>query len=110
MQELERIVTNRQATATSSRLWTIWVTGVNDGAVHIDHAVPDEEMMIGQGEYAAVCGEAVHPAPLTVPPGRRCAQCVTFLQARAQHQARRTHGSGGHTPSWLPQVFGWRRG
>jgi hypothetical protein len=110
MQELERIVTNRQATVTSSRIRTIWVTGVSDGAVHIDHAVPDEEMMIGQGEYAAVCGAAVHPAPLTVPPGRLCGQCVTFLQARAQHHERRTNSAGRQTSTWLARIFGWRLG
>lgn len=65
--------------SVSSRVWTIWVTSIVDNA---DHAVTDEEMAVGPGTYAAVCGATVVPPSMADPPRPCCRRCVAFLRAR----------------------------
>ncbi|MHA6619786.1 hypothetical protein [Pseudonocardia sp. DLS-67] len=56
---------------------TISVTCVMDGRCH---SVPDEELAIGiarrGGQYSAVCGHVVTPAPMVAPDGDLCPACA----------------------------------
>jgi hypothetical protein len=66
---------------------TISVTCVVDGRCH---SVPDEELAIGMarrgGQYAAVCGHVVTPAPMVAPDGELCPACA---ERDASHRSRR---------------------
>lgn len=66
---------------------TISVTCVLDGRCH---SVPDEELAIGiarrGGQYAAVCGHVVTPAPMVAPDGELCPACA---DRDASHRSRR---------------------
>lgn len=66
---------------------TISVTCVMDGHCH---SVPDEELAIGithrGGQYAAVCGHVVTPAPMVAPDGVRCPRCA---ERDASHRTKR---------------------
>lgn len=67
---------------------TVSVTCVADGR---SHAVPDGELAIGAsrrgGQYAAVCGHVVIPAPMVAPDGELCRAC-------AEHDVRHRHRRG----------------
>jgi hypothetical protein len=66
---------------------TISVTCVMDGRCH---SVPDEEIAIGiahrGGQYSAVCGHVVTPAPMVAPDGELCPVCA---ERDASHRSRR---------------------
>jgi hypothetical protein len=66
---------------------TISVTCVLDGRCH---SVPDEELAIGiayrGGQYSAVCGHVVMPAPMVAPDGELCPVCS---ERDASHRRRR---------------------
>jgi hypothetical protein len=66
---------------------TISVTCVVDGRCH---SVPDEELAIGiayrGGQYSAVCGHVVMPAPMVAPDGEPCPVCA---ERDASHRSRR---------------------
>lgn len=66
---------------------TISVTCVLDGRCH---SVPDEELAIGiayrGGQYSAVCGHVVTPAPMVAPDGELCPACA---ERDASHRRRR---------------------
>jgi hypothetical protein len=66
---------------------TISVTCVMDGRCH---SVPDEELAIGiahrGGQYSAVCGHIVTPAPMVAPDGELCPVCA---ERDASHRSRR---------------------
>lgn len=66
---------------------TISVTCVIDGRCH---SVPDEELAIGiahrGGQYSAVCGHVVTPAPMVAPDGDLCPACA---ERDASHRRRR---------------------
>jgi hypothetical protein len=66
---------------------TISVTCVIDGRCH---SVPDEELAIGiayrGGQYSAVCGHVVTPAPMVAPDGDLCPVCA---ERDASHRRRR---------------------
>lgn len=66
---------------------TISVTCVVDGRCH---SVPDEELAIGiarrGGQYFAVCGHVVTPAPMVAPDGEPCPGCA---ERDAAHRSRR---------------------
>jgi hypothetical protein len=66
---------------------TISVTCVMDGRCH---SVPDEELAIGiaqrGGQYFAVCGHVVTPAPMVAPDGEMCPACA---ERDASHRRRR---------------------
>jgi hypothetical protein len=66
---------------------TIAVTCVVDGRCH---SVPDEELAIGiarrGGQYAAVCGHVITPAPMVAPDGELCPACA---ERDASHRSRR---------------------
>ena len=68
---------------------TISVTCVMDGRCH---SVPDEELAIGiahrGGQYAAVCGHVITPAPMVAPDGDLCPGCA---ERDASHRSRRGH-------------------
>lgn len=102
MKPPEILVPDAQDPAAQPRLWTIWVTNNYD---HTDHAVTDEEMTSGNGEYAAVCGTVVFPPSLLFPPGWRCVRCVTFLEARRQRHGARQHGRSHRQRGWLERVL-----
>lgn len=97
-----------EAPATSSRIWTTWITDV-DGPDHAEHAVADEELTGRLGRYTAVCGSVVHPAPMAAPPGWRCMRCVMFLRARVRRHRPRRHGHG-YRRYGLARALGWSRG
>jgi hypothetical protein len=102
-------VPDTQPTTSLSRLWTIWVTGVNDGAERTEHAVADEEMAAGSGRYTAVCGSVVHAASLAAEPGWRvCAmrdgfgsQQATSSTARAGSWQAQLVQAPGEVALWL---------
>ncbi len=66
---------------------TISVTCVLDGRCH---SVPDEELAIGiaqrGGQYSAVCGHVVTPAPMVAPDGDLCPSCA---ERDSSHRRRR---------------------
>ncbi|GAA0898814.1 hypothetical protein GCM10009559_62060 [Pseudonocardia zijingensis] len=66
---------------------TISVTCVMDGRCH---SVPDEELAIGiahrGGQYSAVCGHVVTPAPMVAPDGDLCPHCA---ERDSSHRSRR---------------------
>lgn len=66
---------------------TISVTCVLDGRCH---SVPDEELAIGiayrGGQYSAVCGHVVTPAPMVAPDGDLCPNCA---ERDASHRSRK---------------------
>jgi hypothetical protein len=66
---------------------TISVTCVIDGRCH---SVPDEELAIGiaqrGGQYSAICGHVVTPAPMVAPDGELCPACA---ERDTSHRRRR---------------------
>lgn len=62
------------------------MTCVLDG---LEHAITDEvEVGVGPGRYGAVCGREVIARPLVCPPGRRCKNCHTAIDARVSRPQR----------------------
>jgi hypothetical protein len=66
---------------------TISITCVMDGRCH---SIPDEELAIGiarrGGQYSAVCGHVVTPAPMVAPDGELCPACA---EHDSSHRRRR---------------------
>ncbi len=62
------------------RLYSVWVTSLDDG---VDHAVTDEEMAAGMahtGEYTTLCDARMFAAPLTCEPLPKCPRCAVFVR------------------------------
>jgi len=103
----DKTVPDQQGPTVPSRLYTIWLTTINDGAGYTDHAVPDDEMVTAQGVYTAICGSMVYPAVLDTPPGWRCVRCATTLETRKLRHKQRRPGPGHRRPGWLARFIRW---
>jgi hypothetical protein len=75
------------------RVWFIWLTAYY--AEPVDHAVTDEEMAAGRGEYRAVCDVVFLPAAMESPPKPVCPACLKALQSRMDRAANRSAGAAG---------------
>ncbi len=64
----------------AERLYTIPVTCCRDGQAH---NVTDESAAAGRetGDYQALCGYVVAPAPMAAPVGRPCPGCTAVVTA-----------------------------
>jgi hypothetical protein len=96
---------DRHGLSKPSRLYTIWLTTVNADADYTDHAVPDDEMVTGQGVYTAICGSVVYPAVLSTPPGWQCARCATALGAQKRRHDQRGSGPSHRRPGWFARFI-----
>jgi hypothetical protein len=65
-------------TVTGDRVWYIWLTAYSEP---VDHAVTDEDMAAGRGEYRAVCRAVFLPAAMESPPKPACPACLKALQS-----------------------------
>lgn len=70
-------------TATSERLWFIWITSLNHG---VDHAVTDDEVVSRTAEhpgaYRAVCGAEFLPAAMECAPRPPCPYCSGVVRPK----------------------------
>lgn len=92
---------------------TISMTCVVDGKAHeiTDHVMTASHAA-GTGNYPALCGHRVMPAPLVEPSGAFCRNCLATLHAglRSEHRDRRKRGRHRHPVarsnlSWLRRLF-----
>jgi hypothetical protein len=101
-----RHIGNPRSTPRPS-LRSVWVASTVDSA---EHAVTDTDMAAGRchGEYSALCGAQVAPAPLIASSSRRCQRCVSFVRAWATLRDLATETRTQHRHrGWLSR---WRHG
>jgi len=95
-------------TPTNERLFTTWVTSLDQ----VDHAVTDEEfaarLIEGRGVFVAVCGMSFLPGPMEGVPGPPCGSCVDVVQNAAE--ALRKSQEAMNAPHESPETGRSRRG
>ncbi|MDQ3152981.1 MAG: hypothetical protein M3R63_15145 [Actinomycetota bacterium] len=90
---------------------TISVTCVADGKAH---EITDYAMAAGHaaraGNYCALCGHRVTPAPLVEPSGAPCRDCLVTLRAERRPESRHGRNPDRHRHTIPDRGLSWLRG